>query len=172
MNKIDNRLLSVPDLQPTIHSQARHIESHLRTKPKRRPQTQRLHYRSKHSWRDALASHGEIYSRLYRSSLAKTPVRGSSRDARITAVLAITLCGDNAVRKPGTELTHRCTFSTPALYFVSFERYYWTRKAPACLLTLRGVVSGTTVQALVLGRFGQKMEKNRFERYGQKRIKI
>jgi len=31
-----------------------------------------------------------------------------------------------------------------------------------------GVVSGTMVRALVLGRFGQKNEKNRFERYGQK----
>jgi len=33
-----------------------------------------------------------------------------------------------------------------------------------------GVVNGTTVRALVLGRFGQKIEKKRFERYGQKRI--
>ena len=42
-----------------------------------------------------------------------------------------------------------------------------------CLLALfyyclTGVVSGTTVRALVLGRFGPKIEKNRFERYCQK----
>jgi len=30
------------------------------------------------------------------------------------------------------------------------------------------VVSGTTVRALVPGRFGQKNENNRFERYGQR----
>jgi len=36
----------------------------------------------------------------------------------------------------------------------------------------RDVVSGTTVRAIVLGRFGRKNEKYRFERYGQKRIKI
>jgi len=32
----------------------------------------------------------------------------------------------------------------------------------------RDVVSGTTVRAVVLGRFIQKVEQNRFERYGQK----
>ena len=31
-----------------------------------------------------------------------------------------------------------------------------------------GVVSGTTVRALVPGRFGQKIENNRFERYSQR----
>jgi len=36
---------------------------------------------------------------------------------------------------------------------------------------LSGVVSGTTVRALVPGRFGQKIENNRFERYGQRRNK-
>ena len=31
-----------------------------------------------------------------------------------------------------------------------------------------GVVSGTTVRALVTGRFGQKNKNNKFERYGQR----
>jgi len=31
-----------------------------------------------------------------------------------------------------------------------------------------GVMRGTTVRALVPGRFGQKIENNRFERYGQR----
>ena len=36
-----------------------------------------------------------------------------------------------------------------------------------------GVVSGTTVRALVPGRFGQKKNKNnKFERYGQRTKKI
>ena len=33
---------------------------------------------------------------------------------------------------------------------------------------LSGVVSGTTVRALLPGRFGQKNENNRFRRYGQR----
>jgi len=31
-----------------------------------------------------------------------------------------------------------------------------------------GVVSGTTVRALVPGRFSKKIENNKFERYGQR----